>query len=448
MRVFKVTLLAVIALLGVCLVGVVAASGMGQLQNGDILIAGVYASRGGMAFHMMDTTTDVRLIQRPRVAWRQDFSFSPDGKQVLIFSASSNFEVQSFHVYDFWRQREIYTEPMPGQEAGDIFILRRFQDYLTLWSPDNTKIAFRDPGGDGLYIMDLVLRQTRKVYEGGLAWLDGAAWSQDSQNITFTANGDVFVVGHNGSDLMNLSAGLHTAHVPRWSPDGEEVVFFEVQEETRSLYSYMASPDGTVVENLSEQFGEGYDAQWSPDGEWLLFFSGRVGVREVYTVYLPDRTVYRLNSDPDVDLSDVDTVRWSPDGAYIAVELHQPGSLSGGMIYVVQPDGQNLQLITEDGVRPVWSPDGQYLVYTVRIGEGRSHREELYVTPVSVPARPQRIARNGYNAVWSDEGRYITLVDYPTRTESHLVRFHPTTNTREVLLKVDHLIVDFVHWRE
>ena len=62
------------------------------------------------------------------------------------------------------------------------------------------------------------------------------------------------------------------------------------------------------------------------------------------------------------DASD-DKPVWSPDGKYIVFHSDQDGDLD---VYIMDNDGQNLKNLTQSDasdVLPIWSPDGEYIVF-------------------------------------------------------------------------------------
>lgn len=99
---------------------------------------------------------------------------------------------------------------------------------------------------------------------------------------------------------------------------------------------------------------------FSPDGARLAFVSDVAGLPEVYVVALAGGAPERVTklSDP------VGGVAWSPDGAWLAISV-APGGGMNQQIYLVRPDGRDLQRITDGGRDNNWlggwTRDGQAL---------------------------------------------------------------------------------------
>ena len=54
--------------------------------------------------------------------------------------------------------------------------------------------------------------------------------------------------------------------------------------------------------------------RWSPDGQYLVFYSNRGGDRDIWTMPAGGGPARQLTSDPGVDIHPT----WSPDGREIA----------------------------------------------------------------------------------------------------------------------------------
>jgi len=108
------------------------------------------------------------------------------------------------------------------------------------------------------------------IGEGHYVWL---SLSPDKARILFTKTG----VGTYISDLKgNIIADLGYANAPRWSPDGEWVVYMVDRDDGHTIISshiYVASVDGKKQFQLTR--GERIDLypDWSPRGNQITFAS-------------------------------------------------------------------------------------------------------------------------------------------------------------------------------
>jgi Tol biopolymer transport system component len=111
---------------------------------------------------------------------------------------------------------------------------------------------------------------------------------------------------------------------------------------------------------------------WSPDGKYVAFSvfvyscpDGQCGQLGGYfsSVVLLDTRNMQITS---VGTQPVTSVAWSPDGRKIAFAAFGTGSFGGGALYVMDPDGSNLQFLGQSMgpysvVDIAWSPDGARL---------------------------------------------------------------------------------------
>jgi Tol biopolymer transport system component len=241
------------------------------------------------------------------------------------------------------------------------------------------------------------------------------------------------------------------------------------------------SDDGSVSDRLTIDVGDGLPPPcpvWSPDGERLAFGVPRTspinpigsGVgSEVWVVRLSDRDVTIV---PDLLATDLE---WSPDGSLLAIaggvetasgdevidglqdariHLYAPSSGSmrslddtlGVSSLTWAPDGRRLayagrgsQLNVLDvdtgqqtvvpgeagalhGIGPVWSPDGETILY--QRGFSGEHSEVVLLTPgdlsddavrpreavLPVTARGASERLDPYRVTWSPDGRYLLMM--------------------------------------
>jgi Tol biopolymer transport system component len=78
---------------------------------------------------------------------------------------------------------------------------------------------------------------------------------------------------------LTSSGGPLTSN-PRWSPDGQSIVFDSHPGGLRDLY--LISPDGGAPRRLTSGPEVESEARWSRDGKWIYFASDRSGRFEVW----------------------------------------------------------------------------------------------------------------------------------------------------------------------
>jgi Tol biopolymer transport system component len=123
----------------------------------------------------------------------------------------------------------------------------------------------------------------------------------------------------------------------------------------------------------------------SPDGSQIAFVSDRTDIggdgHDIYVVpvnetFAPERA---LTSDGDALIES--GLEWSPDVQQLLFSAGAPNS-GRADLFIINADGSNRRALVEDFgecIRPVWSPDGQYVVFSSK----RSGKWELYVVVVA-----------------------------------------------------------------
>jgi Tol biopolymer transport system component len=237
-----------------------------------------------------------------------------------------------------------------------------------------------------------------------------------------------------------------------WSPDGKRIIY-QVLETTSVSGPAFASlwwldPETKEEDHIFQdrQFPS-FGARWSPDGEWLSFLSMGVSITlQVHNLNdgsrleFPTKTGTPVIWSPDADALlftdfmgeenpmvhllrlDMDSQRvssitqgegiyerhaaWSPDGKSIAVVRHIQTGLeqSGGdQLWLIQPDGKDGRALDTNTNcmhgAPVWSPDGEYLLFDcISLDEAFSQRS-LWLLEVATGEQSQ-ITETGFKAVW------------------------------------------------
>jgi len=228
------------------------------------------------------------------------------------------------------------------------------------------------------------------------------AWTPDSQRILVSSNRDF--------ELLNLVSGEYrTVDFPRdeshpqisaaaYSPDGSQladaVVYppvYQVRDDWIVEIGLRVGEDGDRHPLLRLPGGDwiaGHNLRWSPDGQKLIFAAdvaqnGRH--TQLWVIDMTDGTSQMLAQlAQGVQYSY--PVTWSPDGRYIAALKVEPGTADGKSAftnaYLIDAETGTEQQLTHFANRQIshlrWSPDGQWLAFTVA-KEGYS---ELWVTNV------------------------------------------------------------------
>ena len=163
-----------------------------------------------------------------------------------------------------------------------------------------------------------------------------------------------------GSERMQLSPEGLAAGLPRWSPDGKQIVFVGTDSKTDWL-AYLISSDGTGMRELIPGAKAGYDPTWSPDGKSIVLTLNPTD-KHVAAQSNPGIAVVDLESARIAPLPDAGkyfSPRWSPDGRYIAAITTD----SLKLMLFDRTTQQWQELASMPIGYPSWSHDGQYIYF-------------------------------------------------------------------------------------
>ncbi len=186
--------------------------------------------------------------------------------------------------------------------------------------------------------------------------------------INTDAGEDIWVKELDEGPLSRLSFDEGIDRRPRWSSDGQWVLFTSDRAGDYDLYRRSSDGTGTteLVLDLDRPILE---VQRTPDGEWTVLRlggqSGVTGTRDLVALHTGDSIPVPVAVEP----YDEKAAALSPDGQWIAYESNETGS---DEIYVRpfpnSEDGK-WQVSTGGGINPRWARDGDEIFYVNGDGE-------------------------------------------------------------------------------
>jgi Tol biopolymer transport system component len=196
---------------------------------------------------------------------------------------------------------------------------------------------------------------------GGIS-ADGVDFSKDGQWVTYMSypEGTLWRSKADGSERLQLTNPPNLALMPRWSPDGKKIVFFENFADKRARIFEVSSSGGTPRQLMPDDPSGQADPNWSPGGDKIVFASN--GLDAESTVRILDLASHQVVTLPGSE--GIFSPRWSPNGRYIV-------GLTAEQARVVLFDFQTQKWteLAKGGVGwPSWSKDGEY-VYLLATGD-------------------------------------------------------------------------------
>jgi Tol biopolymer transport system component/uncharacterized protein YjdB len=228
---------------------------------------------------------------------------------------------------------------------------------------------------------------------------------------------ELFVLGMSGTRAapIRLNAG-NVSREPSPSPDGTQLVFAISQRDltTGELQEdlFIVRRDGLGMRRLTSMAGYEHQPRWSPDGQRILFrASSDVNARPNLWVINVDGTGLRnLTATLGTTVTDVRDAAWSPDGARIAYIAAVRGQHK---VWIMQADGTApIQLTVDAGFdsSPAWAPAGDALAFTRWNTDNPAMGEDVMIVPIATGI-PHRLAMMGdqRQPAWSPDGHYIAI---------------------------------------
>jgi Tol biopolymer transport system component len=255
-----------------------------------------------------------------------------------------------------------------------------------------------------------------------------------------------------GSEARQMTFGPGDKAQPRWSPDGQRLLFVasggtDSYGNKLGLDIWSMNSDGTGVANLTASPGDDTDPAWSPDGARIAFASTRSNdLRQVFVADIacaPAPGACSLGKPRNYSYSeDFNAVEyspvWSPDGARLAVVASingapgriyfHPGTLDTAFAPTPSAFDRSDTIIGADHLD--WSSDGLFLVYTWK----QPGTNEIYIVPADDPKRWHRLTYSAGNkeAAFSPDGQFLVFTS--TRDQNPEVYLMPVGGGNETNL--------------
>lgn len=208
---------------------------------------------------------------------------------------------------------------------------------------------------------------------------------------------------------------LELANEPAVAPDGKRIAYVRqhmdiMADRTRSSI-WIVNADGSGHEPLVTGNADYRAPRWSPDGERLLFVSTASGKPQLHVRYLDSGRETQLTRGVEAPANAV----WSPDGKWIAFNMQVPAEEQPFVKLPQPPKGAE------------WAPQPKYIDELLYRADGQGYLEEKYSHVFVIPAEggtPRQLTDGRFNhgpPAWSADGR--TLYTAANRQEDW--RFDP-----------------------
>jgi Tol biopolymer transport system component len=262
-----------------------------------------------------------------------------------------------------------------GAPVKAIAVSPAIEYFAPRWSPDDRSIAFIANEGNltyAVYVTDIIDGQTRAVTNA--VALRGLAWLSDGSGLVYaSAAGSALryppmftlrTVSRRGGSERQLTIGDVSYVDPDVVQPGK--IFASCIRMQSDIWQFPIS--GSPAENvrngtqLTHQTAQVQTPSPSPDGKEIAYLSNSGGQGNIWVANADGTGTPRpltTESDPAVV---VGVPSWSPTSDWIVYIKTRAGHNSH---WLIKSDGSDHHQLTERGTGAVWSPDGQWVYFTV-----------------------------------------------------------------------------------
>ncbi|MFW6079257.1 MAG: hypothetical protein ACODAE_06535, partial [Gemmatimonadota bacterium] len=233
--------------------------------------------------------------------------------------------------------------------------------------------------------------------------------SPDGETIAFDLLGDLYLLPIEGGEATRLTEGMAFDAEPRFSPDGERILFVSDRSGTQNLWTI--SVDGTDTTQITTGGSHRYQSpEWTPDGDYVI--ASRVagllgGAHKLWMFHVDGGGGIQLVEEPE-NLKTVDAA-FGADPRYLWLAQRTGDWDYNAMLPQYQlavydrATGERYSRSSRwgSGFRPTLSPDGRWLVYGTRHDDATGLRirdletgdERWLAYPVQHDAQESRATR-------------------------------------------------------
>lgn len=194
--------------------------------------------------------------------------------------------------------------------------------------------------------------------------------SPDGKTIAFDLMGDIYTMPIAGGKATPITTGMAYETHPRFSPDGEKILFTSDRAGSDNLW-YIDMVKKDTVQVTKDKNGDVPGADWTPDGDYIVASKGR-RIHKLFMYHKDGGGGIQLNEDPS-SMKTIDPVV-SPDGkkiyfSYRSGAWNYNALLPQYQVGTYDIEDGNITSITSrygSAFTPTLSNDGKWLVYGSR----------------------------------------------------------------------------------
>ncbi|MCC6009152.1 MAG: Tol-Pal system protein TolB [Rhodobacteraceae bacterium] len=263
--------------------------------------------------------------------------------------------------------------------------------------------------GDGLQFQgstDAWRRMAHKVSDAVYSRITGEGGYFDSRVVFVAESGPrenrvkrLAVMDQDGANVEYLTDGRALVIAPRFSPNGERILYTSYETGTPRIYLMdLATMRRQVV---GDQPGTmTFAPRFSPDGGSMIYSLSVGGTTDLYRLNLSNGQRLQLTNAPSIATAP----SFSPDGSRVVFESDRSGT---SQLYIMPANGGEARRISFGQGRygtPVWSPRGDLIAFT------KSHQGRFHIGVMRTDGSEERLLTASFldeGPTWAPNGRVI-----------------------------------------
>jgi Tol biopolymer transport system component len=326
--------------------------------DGQVLRFTVSEAKGGTSVWELSSSggTPHRVFPELTGTLHQKGSWTPDGNYFV-------FQVFRPNRVDLWAVRE----------KGDLFNKVDHRPVRLTSGPMSFNGSQLSADGKKIYAVGNQLRAELVRYDAKsgqfLPYQEGASigdvsFSRDRQWLAYVTYPDSILWRSrvDGTQKLQLTSTVPMyAGMPRWSPDGTQIVFFG-EDPDHPTHLYVISADGGTPRLLAAGELQAVSPSWMADGNSIVFVA-RKGGETTGIVKMMNITTSQVTAVPDSKALFAPVA--SPDGRYIA-----GASIDGQTLWLFDfSTGKWSELLKTNAGSTNWSADSKYIYFDTGLSE-------------------------------------------------------------------------------
>ena len=314
-------------------------------------------------------------------SWECCGNWTPDGKYFVFLSGDQIWALPKKGGF-------LHSEPKPIQLTS---------------SP--MPLAGPIPSSDGtkLFVVGQTVRGELARYDfksrkfvpflGGIS-AEYVAFSKNREWVAYVSfpEGTLWRSRVDGSERLQLTYPPAYPLVPRWSPDGAQIVYADQPRGKRPRIFEVSPQGGTPRQLMPEDSMPQSDPTWSPDGTKILFGGNSNDPAAVIRVL--DLVTHQIATVPGSQ--GLYSPRWSPDGRFVAAIPRDSTRL---LLFDFRTQNWT-ELFKGDMGWPEWSKDATYIYIFDYSGPGGVLRVRLSDHKVEQVVDMKTFVTTGYEGSW------------------------------------------------